>query len=100
MIRRSTLALGSRHDLIVGGVEPQVRLRADDLEPAWDSLSPSLSAPPLLMLSLCLSKISKSSPLMDSTLTSLIENTLLGFNGYCFEFEVLVSTQLQYVVIL
>ena len=100
MIRRSTLALGSGHDLIVGGVEPQVGLRADDLEPACDSLSPSLSAPPLLMLSLCLSKISKSSPLMDSTLTSLIENTLLGFNGYCFEFEVLVSTQLQYVVIL
>ena len=32
-------------------------LTAQSLEPVSDSVSPSLSAPPLLMLSLCLSKI-------------------------------------------
>ena len=31
-------------------------LTAQSLEPAWDSLSPSLPAPPWLMLSLSLSK--------------------------------------------
>ena len=40
----------SGHDLRVLGVKPHVGLCADSLEPAWDSLSPSLSAPPLLML--------------------------------------------------
>ena len=34
-------------------------LAAQSLEPASDSVSPSLSAPPLLMLCLCLSKINK-----------------------------------------
>ena len=34
-------------------------LTAQSLEPAWDSVSPSLSAPPLLMLCLCLSKMNK-----------------------------------------
>ena len=32
-------------------------LTAQSLEPASDSVSPSLSAPPLLTLSLCLSKL-------------------------------------------
>ena len=34
-------------------------LMAHSLEPASDSVSPSLSAPPLLMLCVCLSKINK-----------------------------------------
>ena len=34
-------------------------LTAQSLEPASDSVSPSLYAPPLLMLCLCLSKINK-----------------------------------------
>uniref|UniRef100_A0A8C9JML0 Large ribosomal subunit protein eL33 n=1 Tax=Panthera tigris altaica TaxID=74533 RepID=A0A8C9JML0_PANTA len=34
-------------------------LTARHLEPAWDSVSPSLSAPPLLMVCLCRSKINK-----------------------------------------
>ena len=34
-------------------------LTAQSLQPASDSVSPSLSAPPLLMLCLCLSKINK-----------------------------------------
>ena len=48
---------GSGHDLTVHGFEPRVRLCADgsDLEPALDSVSPSLSAPLLLVLALSLS---------------------------------------------
>ena len=34
-------------------------LTAQSMEPASDSVSPSLSAPPSLMLCLCLSKINK-----------------------------------------
>ena len=37
-------------------IKPGVGHRADDVEPAWDSLSPFLSAPPLLMLSLKINK--------------------------------------------
>ena len=46
---RLTLNFVSGPDLVVCGFEPCVRLRADRAEPAWDSLSSSLSAPPLLM---------------------------------------------------
>ena len=47
---------GSGHDLAVHGFEPRVGLCADSqsLEPVSDSVSPSFSAPPLLMLCLCL----------------------------------------------
>ena len=44
-----TLDFGSGHDLIICGMEPCIRLYADSTDPAWDSLSPSLSAPPLLV---------------------------------------------------
>ena len=37
--------------------EPCIGFRADSAEPASESVSPSLSAPPLLTLSLSLSKI-------------------------------------------
>ena len=48
-----TLDFGSSHDhLMVGEFEPCTGLHADTAEPAWDSLSLPLSAPPLL--SLCL----------------------------------------------
>ena len=40
------LGFGSGHDLTVPGFEPSIRLSADSAELAWDSLSPSLSAPP------------------------------------------------------
>ena len=33
------------HDLTVHGIKPHIRLCADSMEPAWDSLSPSLSLP-------------------------------------------------------
>ena len=40
------LDFGSGHDLTVRELEPRVRLYTDSVEPAWDSFSPSLSAPP------------------------------------------------------
>ena len=46
-----TLGFGSGHDLTTRGFKPCIRLCAGNMEPAWDSLSPS--APPLLTLSLC-----------------------------------------------
>ena len=47
---------GSGHDLTVHGFEPRIGLCADNAEFAWDSLSPSLSAPPSLSISLSISK--------------------------------------------
>ena len=55
-VKHPTLDLSSGHDLTVCEFEPHIRLHADSVEPAWDSLSPSLSAPPPLALSLSLSK--------------------------------------------
>ena len=55
-----TLDFGSGHDLTVPGFKPHMGLCAGSGESAWDSLSPSFSAPPLLELSLFLSlKINK-----------------------------------------
>ena len=45
-VKRPTLDLGSGHDLMVHEFEPRVRLLTDIMEPAWDSLSPSLSLCP------------------------------------------------------
>ena len=52
----SRLSVLSGHDLAVCEFKPCVGLCADSgsLEPASDSVSPSLSAPPLLSLSLSL----------------------------------------------
>ena len=47
-VKCPTLDLGPGHDPMVGGIKPHIRLHTDSAEPAWDSLSPSLSAPPLL----------------------------------------------------
>ena len=49
---------GLGHNLTVNEFKPHIRRWADSTEPAWDSLSPFLSAPPLLLLSLSL-KINK-----------------------------------------
>ena len=43
------------HDLAVCELEPHIWLSAISIEPALDPLSPSMSAPPLLVPSLCLS---------------------------------------------
>ena len=59
-IKSPTLGFGSDHDLMVRGFEPHIRLCADSVEPAWDSLSPSLSLSAPLLLTLFVSlKINK-----------------------------------------
>ena len=45
-----TVGFSSGHDLMVHGFEPHVWLYSGSAEPAWDS--PSLSAHPLLILSM------------------------------------------------
>ena len=52
-VQRLTLDFGSGHDVTVRGIEPHIRLHTDSREPAWDSLSPSLT------LRQSLSKINK-----------------------------------------
>ena len=42
-VKRLTLDFGSGHDLTVHEFEPCIGLCSDSEEPAWDSLSPSLS---------------------------------------------------------
>ena len=45
-VKHLTLDFGYGHDLTVGATEPGVRLCAGGAEPAWESLSLSLCAPP------------------------------------------------------
>ena len=54
-----TLDFGSGHDLMVHAIEPHIQLCTDSTEPAWDSLSPSLTAPPQLMQACSLKKTNK-----------------------------------------
>ena len=56
-VKHPTSAQG--HDLRVREFKPHIGLCAQSLDPGSDSVSPSLSAPPLLVLCLCLSKINK-----------------------------------------
>ena len=53
-LKHLTLDLSSGLDFAVREMNPCIGLCADSMEPAWDSPSPSLSAPPPLMLSLSL----------------------------------------------
>ena len=48
-VKRPTLGFGSVHDLTVHGFEPCMGLVTFSAEPAWDSLSPSVSSPVLLV---------------------------------------------------
>ena len=52
LVNHPTLNFGSGHDLMVHEFEPHIRLAADSVEPARDSLSLSLSlsVPPPLVL--------------------------------------------------
>ena len=52
----SASGLGSCYDLTDCEFKPRIRLSTVSTDPASDPLSPSLSAPPLLPLSLSLSK--------------------------------------------
>ena len=47
LVKRPTLDFGSDHNLTVREIKPRAGLCAESIEPAWDSLSPFLSAPPL-----------------------------------------------------
>ena len=51
-VKHPTIDFSSGHDLTVFEIEPCIKLCADNVEPAWDSLFPSLSVPPLLLCSL------------------------------------------------
>ena len=57
LVKHPTLCFGSGHDLPVCEFEPRIRLCADSTQPAWDSLSPSLLAPPPTHT--CVSSLSK-----------------------------------------
>ena len=54
LVKRLTLDFSSGHDLTVQETEYRIRLSVDSTEPLWNSLSSSLPAPPLLVLSLSL----------------------------------------------
>ena len=56
LVKRPTLDLRSRHDLMVGEFKPCVGLCDDSAERAWDSASPSLCPSPAHSLSLSLSQ--------------------------------------------
>ena len=55
-VKHPTLDFGSGRVLGVRGLEPHIGPCTDSAEPASDSLSPSLSPRPLLVLSLSLSQ--------------------------------------------
>ena len=55
-VKHLTLGFCSGHDLMVHEFKPRIGLCADSAEPAWDSLSPSLSLPLPCTLSLSLSQ--------------------------------------------
>ena len=42
LLKHLTLNFGSGHDLTICEIKPHVKLCASSVEPAWDSLSPSL----------------------------------------------------------
>ena len=59
LVKCLTLDFSSGYDLTVCGFEPRMGFCTDSAEPAWNFLSPSLSAPPLLTHALSLSNTDK-----------------------------------------
>ena len=55
-VEYSALDFGSGHDFSVHEIKPCIALCDHSARPAWDSLSPFLSAPPLFVLSLSQNK--------------------------------------------
>ena len=66
LVEHLTLDISSVHDLTVYEFEPCVRLCAGSMEPVWDSLSLSLSAP-LLQVHRCVRSLSLSLSLKINT---------------------------------
>ena len=57
-VKRPTLGFGSGHDVTVHEFGPRIRPCAGSMEPAWDCLSPTLSAsPPARAVSVSLKQI-------------------------------------------
>ena len=56
LVKQLALDFSSSHDLMILKLEPHVELCTDNMEPTWDSLSPSLSAHPPHSLSLKINK--------------------------------------------
>ena len=54
-VKHQTLDFRSGHDFAVHVIEPHVGLCTKNMEPAWNSLTPSLSVPLQLMCTLSLS---------------------------------------------
>ena len=48
LVKCLTLGFDSGHDLTVRGFKPCIGPCADNMDPAWDSVSPPLPDPPLL----------------------------------------------------
>ena len=48
-VKPQTVDLSSGHNLTICEFEPHIRVCADSVEPAWNSLPPSLSALPSLL---------------------------------------------------
>ena len=55
-VKRLALDFGSGHDLMVCEFEPHVELCTDSVEPAWNSLSPSVCPYPTCTCTLSLSQ--------------------------------------------
>ena len=51
LVKHCTVGLGSGHDLTVCEFEPCMGLCAEGMEPAWDSVSPSLCSSPACAVS-------------------------------------------------
>ena len=94
-VKCPTLDFGSGHALTVCEIEPRVRLHADSVEPAWDSLSPPFFVPLLLARLLSLSNFKKWKPLFKKTkYTSLellqvesVQKVLFLYNNSLHEFN-------------
>ena len=76
LVQRPTLDFNSSHNVTVREIKPRTGLCADSIEPAWDSCSASLSAPPLFMLSFSLFKINKLKKIFILKLFSLHESNV------------------------
>ena len=76
-----TLDLCSGHDLMVRELEPRIGLCTNSVEPAWDSLSPFLSASLLLSLSFKINKLQKN-VLVSTQLFLFLSCSKVEYNSY------------------